>query len=310
MDPEVASDSGLGGTTPVGHTKLANEAGNDSVDSAKIDVEPKRYWPQLSPPLSHQSPSPPDGSSSSSSVGHRSPESGPSVQPERPSSDDAFDDLPKRQRARKSTGAIDKSKIATAGGRRKQTVKRRLEVKRHQGVDESSDNEDGGANDDDPPVDTGRHSEQQQRPQSEGPNGVPQRESSARASDYRGPFGQGIGKGSMRRIQAAYRARRQERVALLARRSRDYEERSDIAIAPFVRCFKYLFKQLFPDKQLRFQPIALLAAKDACEHYLIQMFEKSNLFAIHAKRVTLMPRDIALYKRVIEEKKFMSLQNG
>jgi hypothetical protein len=41
---------------------------------------------------------------------------------------------------------------------------------------------------------------------------------------------------------------------------------------------------------LRFQSLAVLALQEACEAYLVGLFEDTNLCAIHAKRVTIMPK--------------------
>ncbi len=38
--------------------------------------------------------------------------------------------------------------------------------------------------------------------------------------------------------------------------------------------------------------------KEACEAYLVSLFEDTNLCAIHAKRVTIMPKDIQLARRI------------
>ena len=43
---------------------------------------------------------------------------------------------------------------------------------------------------------------------------------------------------------------------------------------------------------------ALEALQEAAESYLVHLFEDANLCAIHAKRVTLMPRDIQLARRI------------
>lgn len=43
---------------------------------------------------------------------------------------------------------------------------------------------------------------------------------------------------------------------------------------------------------LRFQGAAILALQEASESYLVSLFEDTNLCAIHAKRVTIMPKDI------------------
>lgn len=46
----------------------------------------------------------------------------------------------------------------------------------------------------------------------------------------------------------------------------------------------------------------LLTLKEAAEAYLVGLFEDTNLCAIHAKRVTIMPRDIQLARRLRGEK--------
>jgi histone H3 len=53
---------------------------------------------------------------------------------------------------------------------------------------------------------------------------------------------------------------------------------------------------------LRFQPMALLALQEASEAYLVGVFEDANLCAIHAKRVTLMQKDIQLAMRIRGER--------
>jgi histone H3 len=49
---------------------------------------------------------------------------------------------------------------------------------------------------------------------------------------------------------------------------------------------------------LRFQSTAMLALQEAAEAYLINVFEWTNLAAIHAKRVTIMPKDMQLAMRI------------
>jgi len=49
---------------------------------------------------------------------------------------------------------------------------------------------------------------------------------------------------------------------------------------------------------LRWQATALEALQTASEAYLVHLFEDANLCAIHAKRVTIMPRDIQLARRI------------
>ena len=53
---------------------------------------------------------------------------------------------------------------------------------------------------------------------------------------------------------------------------------------------------------LRFQSHAVLALQEAAEAYLVGLFEDTNLCAIHAKRVTIMPRDLQLARRIRGER--------
>ena len=47
---------------------------------------------------------------------------------------------------------------------------------------------------------------------------------------------------------------------------------------------------------MRWQSSALLALQWAMEGFLIQAFDDSNLCAIHAKRITVMPKDLHLIR--------------
>ncbi len=53
---------------------------------------------------------------------------------------------------------------------------------------------------------------------------------------------------------------------------------------------------------LRFQSTAILALQEASEAYLISLFEDTNFCAIHAKRATVMPKDIQLARRIRGER--------
>ena len=48
----------------------------------------------------------------------------------------------------------------------------------------------------------------------------------------------------------------------------------------------------------RFQSTALLALQEAAEAYIVSIFEDSYLCSLHAGRVTLMPKDIHLARRI------------
>ena len=53
-----------------------------------------------------------------------------------------------------------------------------------------------------------------------------------------------------------------------------------------------------PSIQVRFQSTAIAALHEAAENFIVGLFEDINLLAIHAKRVTVMPRDIRLALRI------------
>jgi histone H3/H4 len=52
----------------------------------------------------------------------------------------------------------------------------------------------------------------------------------------------------------------------------------------------------------RVTPTMLEAVQQAAEAYLVDLFDNANLSAIHAKRVTLMPKDIQLVRHIRNEK--------
>jgi histone H3 len=82
------------------------------------------------------------------------------------------------------------------------------------------------------------------------------------------------------------------------REIRRYQKSTDLLIrkAPFQRLIREIAQDFKTD--LRFQSSAVLALQEASEAYLVGLFEDTNLCAIHAKRVTIMPRDIQLARRI------------
>ena len=82
------------------------------------------------------------------------------------------------------------------------------------------------------------------------------------------------------------------------REIRRYQKSVDLLIrkAPFQRLVREIAREFKPD--LRFQTNAVLALQEAAEAYLVGLFEDSNLCAIHAKRVTIMPKDFKLARRI------------
>ena len=52
------------------------------------------------------------------------------------------------------------------------------------------------------------------------------------------------------------------------------------------------------DEEMRWQSHAISALQEAAEAFLVHLFEDTNLCAIHAKRVTIMQKDIQLARRI------------
>jgi histone H3 len=86
------------------------------------------------------------------------------------------------------------------------------------------------------------------------------------------------------------------------REIRRYQKGTELLIRklPFQRLVREIALEI--DDKLRFQSTAVLALQEASEAYLISLFEDTNLCAIHAKRVTIMPKDIHLARRIRGER--------
>lgn len=82
------------------------------------------------------------------------------------------------------------------------------------------------------------------------------------------------------------------------REIRKYQKGTDLLIRklPFQRLVREIAQEFKED--LRFQASAVAALQEAAEAYLVGLFEDTNLCAIHAKRVTIMAKDIQLARRI------------
>ena len=77
-----------------------------------------------------------------------------------------------------------------------------------------------------------------------------------------------------------------------------YQKSTDMLLprASFQRCVRGITMDM--DHTLRFQSQALYALQEATEAYLVGLFEDTNLCAIHAKRMTVMKKDMDLARRI------------
>ncbi len=83
---------------------------------------------------------------------------------------------------------------------------------------------------------------------------------------------------------------------------RKFQKSTDLLIhrLPFARLVKEI--TLTYHHSLQWQSIAIEAVQHACEDYIVGLMEDANLSAIHAKRITIMPKDLHLAQRIRGDK--------
>ncbi|RMZ41054.1 Histone H3-like centromeric protein hH3v [Aspergillus flavus] len=101
--------------------------------------------------------------------------------------------------------------------------------------------------------------------------------------------------------QGRHRRYRPGTVAL--KEIRKYQRSYDLLIRklPFARLVREVALDLLPadvGSELRWQSQAIMALQEAAEAFLVHLFEDTNLCALHAKRVTIMQKDIQLARRI------------
>jgi len=115
----------------------------------------------------------------------------------------------------------------------------------------------------------------------------------------------GAGK-SMQRLPVLHRDQPSSKVTkrrfrpgtVALREIRRYQKSTELLIRrlPFQRLVREIAQDM--KKEFRFQAAALCAIQHAAEAYLVGVLSDANLCAIHAHRVTLMPRDLQLALRI------------
>lgn len=101
-------------------------------------------------------------------------------------------------------------------------------------------------------------------------------------------------------VKSVHRRWRPGTVAL--REVRHFQKSTDLLIqrAPFQRLVREVSGA--QKEGLRFQSSAILAIQEATESYIVSLLADTNLACIHAKRVTVMPRDLQLALRLRGER--------
>ena len=111
----------------------------------------------------------------------------------------------------------------------------------------------------------------------------------------------GDGKKTKKQTTGNVRRRRKFRPGTVALREiRKYQKSTELLIRklPFQRLVREIFSQISSTQTFRVTPQALQALQEASESFLVNMFEQSNLIAIHGKRVTVNVKDILLWRRL------------
>lgn len=89
------------------------------------------------------------------------------------------------------------------------------------------------------------------------------------------------------------------------REIKKYQKSTELLLRrlPFQRLVREVLGGDDRAQEFRFQSQALLALQEASEAYLVGLFEDTNLAAIHAKRVTIMKKDLQLAVRIRGERR-------
>ena len=117
-------------------------------------------------------------------------------------------------------------------------------------------------------------------------------------------------KSGMKAPKGGVRKRYRYRLGTVAlKQIRQYQKSTELLIRKLP--FQRLVREIASDSKVitsplcgkvRFQSAAVMALQEAAEAYLVGLFEDSNLCAIHAKQVTIMPKDIQLARRIRGER--------
>jgi len=129
---------------------------------------------------------------------------------------------------------------------------------------------------------------------------VPKQALAAKAAKKQvSPTGRGRSAGATGGVKKPHRFR-PGTVAL--REIRRYQKSTELLLRklPFQRLVREIAQDI--KHELRFQSSAVLALQEASEAYLIGLFEDTQLCAVHAKRVTIMVRDVQLARRLRGER--------
>eukprot|EP01023_Acetabularia_acetabulum_P040692 TRINITY_DN3949_c0_g1_i10.p1 TRINITY_DN3949_c0_g1~~TRINITY_DN3949_c0_g1_i10.p1 ORF type:complete len:141 (+),score=12.77 TRINITY_DN3949_c0_g1_i10:158-580(+) len=111
-----------------------------------------------------------------------------------------------------------------------------------------------------------------------------------------------IGKKHQRLADKTVKKRPAKRGVVALREIKKYQHTTEhlIPFLPFSRLAREITQQVeFAGANMRWTKVGVLALQEAAETHIVQVLECANLIAIHAKRVTIMPRDMKLACRLM-----------
>ena len=90
--------------------------------------------------------------------------------------------------------------------------------------------------------------------------------------------------------------------AVALREIRRYQKSTELLICKLP--FQHLVREILQGYGVgyRVTPAMMMALQEAAEAYLVQLLEDSNLCAIHAKCITIQPKDMQLARRICRER--------
>ena len=102
--------------------------------------------------------------------------------------------------------------------------------------------------------------------------------------------------------QAAIKKQRRRMGTVVLKEIRKYQKSTELLIAkgPFQRIVREIARA--DAQEIRFSSQGLLALQEAAETYMTSVFEDAFLLTLHAKRQTLMPKDLQLARRIRGER--------
>ncbi|BGP33227.1 histone H3.1 [Rhodotorula toruloides] len=103
---------------------------------------------------------------------------------------------------------------------------------------------------------------------------------------------------SLKAPKGTQKRRRYRPGTVALREIRRYQKTTELLIRklPFQRLCREICDSLA--QPMRWQASALQALQEAAEDYLVDRFADTNLCAIHAKRITIQPKDMQLARRL------------